>query len=79
MQLTVENFHEVSKWIVSNGCAVGASAGREFGVRIHIPTLEGVMEANVGDYIIRGVKGEFYPCKSGIFNKTYEQVGESDG
>lgn len=37
-----------------------------------IETLEGVMRANTGDYIIRGVNGEIYPCKQDIFNKTYE-------
>lgn len=39
---------------------------------ILIPTLEGVMEASVYDYIIKGVNGEFYPCKPDIFAKTYE-------
>ena len=39
---------------------------------IKIETLEGVMAANVGDYIIKGVKGEFYPCKPDIFEATYE-------
>lgn len=42
--------------------------------RIIIPTLEGVMTGNVGDYIIRGVKGELYPCKPDIFEASYEQV-----
>ena len=37
-----------------------------------IPTLEGDHRANVGDWIIRGVKGEFYPCKPDIFEMTYE-------
>lgn len=37
-----------------------------------ITTLEGVHIANVGDYIIKGVKGEFYPCKPDIFELTYE-------
>jgi hypothetical protein len=37
-----------------------------------IPTLEGEMTASLGDYIIRGVNGEVYPCKPDIFNKTYE-------
>jgi hypothetical protein len=41
---------------------------------LYIKTLEGVHEANIGDYIIRGVKGEFYPCKSDIFEMTYEKV-----
>ena len=40
--------------------------------KLHIKTLEGVMTAEVGDYIIRGVNGEFYPCKPDIFHKTYE-------
>lgn len=39
-----------------------------------IPTLEGEMTASVGDYIIKGVNGEFYPCKPDIFEKTYEAV-----
>jgi hypothetical protein len=39
-----------------------------------ISTLEGDMSASVGDYIIKGVKGEFYPCKEDIFDMTYETV-----
>ena len=39
-----------------------------------IYTLEGVMQVNNGDYIIKGVKGEFYPCKPDIFMLTYEEV-----
>lgn len=39
---------------------------------INIKTLEGRMLASVGDYIIKGVNGEFYPCKPDIFEKTYE-------
>ena len=41
-----------------------------------IPTLEGKMTAMSGDWIIRGVKGELYPCKPDIFAATYEPVGE---
>lgn len=41
---------------------------------IIIPTLEGNMTAKPGDYIIKGVNGEFYPCKTDIFNKTYDLV-----
>lgn len=41
---------------------------------ILIKTLEGNMKASVGDYIIKGVKGEFYPCKPDIFLSTYEEV-----
>ena len=39
-----------------------------------IETLEGVMTVSEGDYIIKGVNGEFYPCKPDIFEKTYELV-----
>ena len=39
-----------------------------------IKTLEGNMRANIGDYIIKGVHGEFYPCKPDIFEETYEIV-----
>ena len=39
-----------------------------------IRTLEGVMDANPNDFIIKGVNGEFYPCKPDIFEKTYEAV-----
>lgn len=41
---------------------------------VHIATLEGEMLARPGDWIIRGVKGEYYPCKPDIFAATYEQV-----
>lgn len=41
---------------------------------VKIMTLEGVMEGNIGDFIIKGVQGEFYPCKPDIFEQTYEKV-----
>lgn len=47
-------------------------------IEISIPTLEGEMIAKHGDYIIKGVNGEFYPCKPDIFAKTYEEV-ENEG
>lgn len=39
-----------------------------------IHTLEGTMSAAPGDYIIKGVEGEFYPCKPSVYQKTYERV-----
>ena len=39
-----------------------------------IPTLEGTMAAEIGSYIIRGIKGEYYPCRGDIFEDTYEEV-----
>lgn len=41
---------------------------------IYIKTLEGTMKADTGDFIIKGVKGEIYPCKPDIFNQTYEKI-----
>lgn len=46
----------------------------QMGDYIHIATLEGEMFASDGDYIIRGVKGELYPCKPDIFKMTYEKI-----
>lgn len=43
---------------------------------LRIVTLEGLMKASIGDYIIKGVNGEYYPCKPDIFEKTYEKVEE---
>lgn len=43
-------------------------------VSLIIPTLEGNLKADKYDYIIKGVNGEFYPCKPDIFEKTYEKV-----
>jgi len=41
-----------------------------------IETLEGLMRVNVGTFIIKGIEGEFYPCRSQIFEKIYEKVEE---
>ena len=41
---------------------------------LFIPTLESPHEASPGDWIIKGIKGEFYPCKPGIFAEIYERV-----
>lgn len=44
---------------------------------IHIDTLEGTMAAIPGDWIIKGVKGKFYPCKDDIFRATYDRVEDA--
>ena len=46
--------------------------------RLNIHTLEGTMCANVGDWIIRGVQGELYPCKPDVFAETYEEAYVGD-
>jgi len=43
-----------------------------------IKTLEGDMVAEVGDWIIKGIKGEFYPCKPDIFQQTYDEVDKNE-
>ena len=50
--------------------------GEDDKIRMAIPTLEGLMTADENDWIIRGVKGELYPCKPDIFEATYEKVEE---
>lgn len=63
-------------------CELSDLAGREIKVDysdpskpvLRIDTLEGTMTAQVGDWIIKGVKGELYPCKPHIFSATYETV-----
>ena len=45
---------------------------------LRVQTLEGSMIASVGDYIIKGIHGEFYPCKPDIFAKTYDEYDESN-
>lgn len=49
-----------------------------FGETLEIETLEGTMTASKGDYIIKGIKGELYPCKPDIFEASYEEVINDD-
>jgi hypothetical protein len=43
-----------------------------------IQTLKGVMKANIGDYIIKNIKGELYPCEANIFDQTYDRYREGE-
>ena len=52
----------------------GILGDEKHGWYLTIKTLEGTMTCQSGDWIIKGVKGEFYPCKPDIFEATYEQV-----
>lgn len=63
-----DNFIEIDNFITVNHKTFPAD-----GI-IEIPTLEGVMIASKGDWVIKGVNGEFYPCKPDIFDKTYETI-----
>ena len=65
IQYTGKNQNEIADFHPEVSGAFGSDC-------IFIYTLEGSMQANPGDWIIKGVKGEFYPCKPDIFALTYE-------
>ena len=72
---TMEKALHIVRWIVrEGGTATHVRQGGDERPVIMISTLEGNMSASPGDYIIRGVKGEFYPCREDIFLETYEQA-----
>jgi len=72
----LRNHIALVQWIKGNG---GEAYVSPLGSHITIVTLEGDMRADLGDWIIRGVKGEFYPCKPDIFEATYEPALRADG
>jgi hypothetical protein len=69
VQFTGRNDREIAEFVGFNGYDPD-----DTGPSWIIVTLEGEMRANVGDFIIKGVQGEFYPCKPDIFEQTYEPV-----
>lgn len=78
MQFTQESVDEIDKWLEGHGVEFGWQGLPGLGktTALLIKTLESKgadrMTADVGDWIIKGVKGEFYPCKPDIFAATYE-------
>jgi len=68
----VRKDHPVAVWIRENGGQYTYTPGKP--QQLGIVTLEGTMIASVGDMIIQGVQGEFYPCKPDIFEATYDAV-----
>lgn len=71
----LDDYLEICEWINESDNTLSADELIEFRAPIMlINTLEGTMTADVGDYVIKGVSGEFYPCKPDIFEKTYEAV-----
>ena len=72
-RLTNENINEIAKWVNTTEAGFDDGFTECF---VLIKTLEGDMYAKTGDYIIKGVKGEFYPCKPDIFEMTYEEVSD---
>lgn len=75
---------EAMQWVDGNGFHIASWCGGRVEkaldprqTKIVIPTLEGDITASHGDYVIKGVQGEFYPCKPDIFESTYEPVPAS--
>lgn len=67
------NFTEISEW--TNGAFMSKTMSQNSFCATHkvgVETLEGFMEASVGDFIIKGLRGEFYPCKPDVFHKKYQ-------
>jgi len=69
-QFTIETSEEVAKWA---GSVVSKRPDGTPNAML-IYTIEGVMTAQINDWIIKGVRGEFYPCAENIFYETYEEV-----
>jgi hypothetical protein len=71
VQWTGENVTEMVDF-----CVDCYSYKRADEIQLMVRTLEGPMKATSGDYIIKGIKGEFYPCKPDVFELTYNKVEE---
>lgn len=73
IQWTGENFEALLQFVVDDSLYFGMDENDEI-TDLFIATLEGEMKANVGDWIIRGLKGEYYPCSSEVFAMSYDKV-----
>ena len=72
VQLTDDNHSEIIQWLSSYNVESYTLKSTDPS-ELYIETLEGVMKASIGDYIIKGVKDEFYPCREDIFKMTYDE------
>ena len=83
VQLNNLNASNITHWIGKDKAKLNLESEAAYQVgkappvfSVTIKTLEGDMKAIPGDYVIKGVNGEFYPCKPDIFDKTYEEVND---
>ena len=72
IQFNGKNAEEIEQWSNNNVKSGPVSEDTLSRAYLEIETLEGTMTAQLNDYIIKGVSGEFYPCKPDIFEKTYD-------
>jgi len=70
IQMLSDNIEQVYEMLGDNLIIVGDTDNKKH----FIDTLEGIMELSWGDYVIKGIKGEFYPCKPDIFELSYDKV-----
>ena len=68
IQMLSDNIEQVYEMLGDNLIIVGDTDNKKH----FIDTLEGIMELSWGDYVIKGIKGEFYPCKPDIFELSYD-------
>ena len=66
-----DGFDRSVDWLLPQ--LISGEIGRSYN-KLHMKTLDGVKQANVGDYIVKNTKGEFYPCKFDMFEETYERI-----
>lgn len=78
-QVTLETAEEIGAWCGAKKCTIDSYDSYLWGYalrlehrHLYIETLEGDMSAEIGDWVIKGIQGEFYPCKPDIFDMTYE-------
>lgn len=71
VRFTINQVDSVIDWLNKNRASYGLSTP-DYNLVLH--TLEGDMHVSFGDWIIKGVKGEIYPCKPDIFEETYEEA-----
>ena len=74
MQYTRRSRTAVMRWCGARGTAIDEDGAAYETAALRIDTREGMMLASLGDWIIKGVQGEFYPCKPDIFVATYREV-----
>lgn len=72
VQFIGDNLREIEQF--AEGKCISAEFQGSKCIGIGIDTLEGLMHGSVGDYIIKGLRGEFYPCKPDVFEKKYEII-----
>ena len=72
------NLEEVARWAGAVGCSdvIQYTVYHDVGVFLAVPTPEGLAAVAPGDYIVKGVQRELYPCKADVFAETYEEVEE---